>query len=94
VDHIRAIHAGQSRLAPHLAERLAERRKRRDLSQRELEVLQLVVKGRSNKEIAAALFLSEETVKFHLKTLFTKLDVQDRTEAAISALRQGIVHFE
>jgi two-component system NarL family response regulator len=77
-----------------LAERLAERRKRRDLSQRELEVLQLVVKGRSNKEIAAALFLSEETVKFHLKTLFTKLDVQDRTEAAISALRQGIVHFE
>ncbi|MDR3378789.1 MAG: response regulator transcription factor, partial [Verrucomicrobiae bacterium] len=79
VDHIRAIHAGQSRLAPHLAERLAERRKRRDLSQRELEVLQLVVKGRSNKEIAAALFLSEETVKFHLKTLFTKLDVQDRT---------------
>jgi two-component system NarL family response regulator len=94
VDTIRAIHAGQTRLPPHLAERLAERRKRRDLSQREMEVLQLLVKGRSNKEIAAALFLSEETVKFHLKTLFTKLDVQDRTEAAISALRQGIVHFE
>jgi len=94
VDHIRAIHAGQTRLPAHLAERLAERKKRRDLSQREMEVLQLLVKGRSNKEIAATLFLSEETVKFHLKTLFTKLDVQDRTEAAIAALRQGIVHFD
>jgi two-component system NarL family response regulator len=94
MENIRAIHAGQPRLAPHLAERLAERRKRRDLSQREMDVLQLLVKGRSNKEIGAALFVSEETVKFHLKTLFAKLDVQDRTEAAISALRQGIVHFE
>jgi two-component system NarL family response regulator len=94
MENIRAIYAGQPRLAPHLAERLAERRKRRDLSQREMDVLQLLVKGRSNKEIGAALFVSEETVKFHLKTLFAKLDVQDRTEAAISALRQGIVHFE
>lgn len=94
MDNIRAIYAGQPSLPPHLAERLAERRKRRDLSQREMDVLQLLVKGRSNKEIATALFVSEETVKFHLRTLFAKLDVQDRTEAAISALRQGIVHFE
>jgi DNA-binding NarL/FixJ family response regulator len=91
---IRAVHAGQQRLTPHLAERLAERMKRKDLSQRETEVLQLLVKGRSNKEIAAALFLSEETVKIHLKTLYAKLAVQDRTEAAISAIRHGIVHIE
>jgi two-component system NarL family response regulator len=94
VDNIRAVHAGQQCLAPRLAERLAERRKRRDLSPREMDVLQLLVKGRSNKEIASALVLSEETVKIHLKTLYAKLEVQDRTEAAISAIRQGIVHVE
>ena len=94
IGNIRAVHSGQHRLAPHLAEQLAERMKRKDLSQREMEVLQFLVKGRSNKEIAAALFLSEETVKIHLKTLYAKLAVQDRTEAAISAIRHGIVHIE
>jgi DNA-binding NarL/FixJ family response regulator len=94
IGNIRAVHSGQHQLAPHLAEQLAKRMKRKDLSQREMEVLQFLVKGRSNKEIAAALFLSEETVKIHLKTLYAKLAVQDRTEAAISAIRHGIVHIE
>lgn len=91
---IRAVHAGQQKLPRKVAERLAMRRQRPELSEREREVLQLLIKGRSNKEIASALFISEDTVKAHLKTLFVKLDVQDRTEAAITAIRQGIVHLE
>jgi DNA-binding NarL/FixJ family response regulator len=89
---IRAVYAGEEKLAPKLAERLAQRQKRPELSQREMEVLQLLVRGRSNKEIASSLFITEDTVKAHLKTLFVKLGVQDRTDAAITAIRQGIVH--
>lgn len=91
---IRAVHAGHQKLPARVAERLAARRERPELSEREREVLQLLIKGRSNKEISSALFISEDTVKAHLKTLFVKLDVQDRTEAAITAIRQGIVHLE
>jgi two-component system NarL family response regulator len=91
---IRAVHAGRQVLPRKVAERLAERRQRADLSEREVEALQLLIKGRSNKEIGAALFITEDTVKAHLKTLFSKLHVKDRTEAAISAIRHGIVHLE
>ena len=91
---IRAVHAGEEPLPPKVAERLAQREQRAELSQREMEVLQLLIKGRSNKEIGTSLFISEDTVKAHLKTLFIKLRVQDRTEAAISAIRHGIVHLE
>ena len=91
---IRAVYAGEQPLPPKVAERLAQRQQRADLSQREMEVLQLLIKGRSNKEIGSALFISEDTVKAHLKTLFAKLQVQDRTEAAISAIQHGIVHLE
>jgi DNA-binding NarL/FixJ family response regulator len=91
---IRAVHAGEAALPEKMAKRLAERQQRADLSPRETEVLQLLTKGRSNKEIAASLFVSEDTVKAHLKTLFAKLKVQDRTEAAISAIRHGIVHLD
>jgi two-component system NarL family response regulator len=94
VRTIRAVHAGQQPLPPNVADRLAKRLKREDLSQREMEALHLLVKGRSNKEIAAVLFISEDTVKCHLKSLFCKLDVQDRTEAAITAIRHGIVHLD
>jgi DNA-binding NarL/FixJ family response regulator len=94
VGTIRAVHAGQSKLPCAVASRLAERLRREALTQRETNVLQLLVKGRSNKEMAQALGLSEDTVKFHLKSLFAKLGVEDRTEAAISAVRHGIVHIE
>ena len=94
VETIRAVHRGESKLPPGVASRLEQRSRREELSQREMEVLQLVVKGRSNKEISTDLFISEDTVKYHLKTLFSKLGVQDRTEAAISAIRHGIVHLE
>jgi two-component system NarL family response regulator len=91
---IRAVHAGQTRLPPKLAARLAARQQRPDLSAREMDVLQLLVKGRSNKEIGAALFICEDTVKAHFRTLFVKLGVQDRTEAAINAIRHGIIRLD
>ena len=91
---IRSVHGGKQVLSEKLARRLAERQQRPELSRREIDVLQLLIKGRSNKEIGASLFLCEDTVKAHFKTLFSKLKVQDRTEAAISAIRLGIVHLE
>lgn len=91
---IRLVHRGSTEVPLRIAERLAERAQRQSLSPREQEVLQLLVRGRSNKEIGAQLFISEETVKSHLKTLFAKLKVRDRTDAAISAVRHGIVHLE
>ena len=91
---IRSVHAGKNILSDKLAWRLAERERRPELTQREMDVLQMLIKGRSNKEIGSALFLCEDTVKAHFKTLFAKLKVQDRTEAAIHAIRHGIVHLE
>jgi DNA-binding NarL/FixJ family response regulator len=93
-ETIRAVHQGATEIPPRIAERLAERAQRQALSAREQEVLQLLVRGRSNKEIGAQLFISEETVKWHLKMLFAKLKVRDRTEAAITAVRHGIIHIE
>jgi two-component system NarL family response regulator len=93
-DMIRAVHAGEQSLLPKVAKRLHARQQRAELSDRETSVLELLTKGRSNKEISAALFVTEDTVKAHLKTLFVKLNVQDRTGAAISAIRHGIVHLE
>jgi len=91
---IREVHAGTAVLPQKVTDRLAVRQQRADLSKREMEVLLFLVKGRSNKEIATKLFISDDTVKAHLKTLFSKLGVHDRTEAAISAIRHGIVHLE
>jgi DNA-binding NarL/FixJ family response regulator len=91
---IRAVFAGQQVLSPKVANRLANRLQRADLSDIEMEVLQLLIKGRSNKEMSMSLFITEDTVKARLKTLFTKLKVHDRTEAAITAIRHGIVHIE
>ena len=91
---IRAVHADEGTLPKRVAARLAARKQRADLSSREMDVLQLLIKGRSNKEISSALFVTEDTVKAHLKTLFAKLNVRDRTEAAITAIRYGIVHLE
>jgi len=91
---IRGVHAGNQILSEKLSRRLSERQQRPELSRREIDVLQLLIKGRSNKEIGSSLFLCEDTVKAHFKTLFAKLKVQDRTEAAISAIRLGIVHLD
>ncbi len=91
---IRGVHAGKQIHSEKLSRRLAERQPRPELTQREMDVLQMLIKGRSNREIGTALFLCEDTVKAHFKTLFAKLKVQDRTEAAISAIRHGIVHLD
>jgi two-component system NarL family response regulator len=94
VAAIRAAHAGEQKLPPRVAERLLKREQRPDLSPREMEVLELLVKGRSNKEISSALLISGDTVKAHIKSLFTKLQVQDRTQAVIAAIRHGTVHLD
>ena len=91
---IREVYKGNSTLPATVAERLSERSTRKQLTERERDVLKALIKGRSNKEIAASLFISEDTVKSHLKTLFAKLNVHDRTEAAISAIRHGIIHLD
>ena len=92
---IRWVHAGGDTSLPRqVAERLTERSQRQQLTERERDVLEALIKGRSNKEIASSLYISEDTVKSHLKTLFTKLRVRDRTEAAVEAIRHGIVHLK
>ena len=91
---IHRVHEGDKTLSEQVEKRLAERLQREQLTEREREVLEALIKGRSNKEIASSLFISEQTVKSHLKTLFAKLNVSDRTEAAVAAIRHGIVHLD
>jgi two-component system NarL family response regulator len=94
MDAIRSVYAGKSRIPSPVAERLAERMSAPALTSRETEVLQLIVGGNSNKEIAGALSISEATVKTHINSLLGKLGVTDRTQAATTALQRGIVHLD
>ena len=91
---IRGVYEGDTPLPRSVAERLMERAQRQQLTERERDVLEALTKGRSNKEIASSLGISEDTVKSHLKTLFTKLRVRDRTCAALEAIRHGIIHLK
>jgi two-component system NarL family response regulator len=93
VDTIRAVHAGRYRLPTDVVTRLAQRMAAPELSPREREVLELIVKGRSNKEIGADLGVAENTVKNHVKVLLGKLDVQDRVQATTKAIQRGIVQI-
>jgi len=92
-DAIRTVHAGGRRIPGIVAERLAGRVGGSDLTGRELEVLEQIVFGRSNKEIAAALDISEATVKSHVNNILSKLGVADRTQAATTAIRRGLVRL-
>ena len=92
-DAIRTVRAGGRRIPGVVAERLAERVGGSDLTARELEVLGQIVRGRSNKEIAAAFRISEATVKSHINSILSKLGVADRTQAATTALQRGIVYL-
>lgn len=94
MDAIRTVHAGKSRIPPIVAERLAERMGGPALTARELEVLKQIVLGKSNKEIAGVLGISEATVKTHMNSILSKLGVSDRTQAATTAIQRGIVHLE
>jgi len=91
VATIRDVHRGLNKLPPSVASRLEERLRHPELTEREMEVLRLLVRGRSNKEIGADLGISESTARFHMKAVFQKLEVLDRTQAAIEAVRRGLV---
>lgn len=90
---IREVHAGLRPLGRDVQERLAERDAYAALTPREIEVIMLISQGMRNKDIAAALKISFETVQVHIKNVFAKLDVEDRTAAVHVALRRGIIHI-
>lgn len=91
---VRGVHAGERpAFTPAVRARLEERAVRPTLTSRERQVLELVSTGMRNKEIAAALGISGETVQVHMRSILTKLDAQDRTAAVNVALRRGIIHI-
>jgi two-component system NarL family response regulator len=90
---IRSVHAGSRHIPAAIAMRLAERMASSDLTSREMEVLELIVRGQSNKEIGASLTISEATVKSHINNILSKLGVTDRTQAVTTALQRGLVHL-
>ena len=90
---IRAVHAGHTYLPPAVAASLAAQLPRPDLSAREVQVLELIVRGLANKQIAYTLNIAEHTVKNHVKNILSKLGVQDRTQAATAAIQRGIIHL-
>jgi DNA-binding NarL/FixJ family response regulator len=94
LEAIRSVYRGQRFIPPAVASSLADRMPRSELTTRELEVLKLIVKGMSNKEIASALEITEGTVKVHVNNVLGKLGVSDRTKAATTAIQRGIVHLE
>ena len=91
---IQAVHSGKTRISAPIAEKLAERMSGQALTARELAVLERIVAGRANKEIASDLDISEATVKTHINNLLGKLGVGDRTHAATVAIQRGIVHLK
>jgi DNA-binding NarL/FixJ family response regulator len=90
---IRAVHAGKRHVPPAIAATLVDHLATEKLTQRELDVLQQVAKGKRNKEIGAVLYIAEDTVKMHVKSILMKLGVNDRTEAVTVALRRGVIHL-
>lgn len=94
VDAIREINAGRRYLPKGVAERLHEHRSDAHLTRREDEILDLLGKGLSNRELGQVLGISEDTIKTHLKSLFRKLDVSDRAEAVREGLRRGFIHSQ
>ncbi|HEX4158425.1 MAG TPA: response regulator transcription factor [Rhizomicrobium sp.] len=93
IDTIRKVYGGRKHIPPEIAEQIAFHAADESLSGRETGILQLVAAGKANKEIARQLSISEETVKAHLKNIFAKLGVTDRTEAVITAARRGIIEI-
>jgi DNA-binding NarL/FixJ family response regulator len=88
---IRTVHSGKKYIPPDIGAKLAERVSSPQLSDRELEVVRLMVAGNSTQEISAALSIAESTVKFHVNNILNKLGVSDRTQAIVAALKRGIV---
>ena len=93
IDAIRNVHRGQRHIHRDVAEEIALHVVDEALTEREIAVLRLVSIGKANKQVASELGLSEETVKGHLKSIFSKLDVADRTHAVTMAARRGIIEL-
>lgn len=90
---IRRVHSGKKYIPPEVAANLAEHFSNDNLTRREIEVLEQISKGKRNREIAGKLFISEETVKVHIKHIMEKLDAKDRTQAVAIAIRRGIIQL-
>ena len=93
VEMIRKVHAGKKHIPPEIAAHLAEHMGDESLSKREVDVLQKIAGGNRNGDIAELLFISEETVKGHVKHIMEKLGASDRTEAVAIGIRRGIIHL-
>ncbi len=93
VNAIRTVHSGLKFIPASISKSLAERPPHSELSACELEVLELIVPGHSNREIGEALGISEATVKWHVNIILSRLNVSDRTQATVAALQRGIVHL-
>lgn len=93
LDCIRKVNSGKTCIPPALAAKLAESMSSEPLTGRELDVLTLLTKGKSNKEIGSHLYITETTVKSHLRSIFSKLNVLSRTEAITTASRRGLVRL-
>jgi len=93
LECIRKVHAGETSIPPALVAKLAAGMSNETLTGRELEVLSLLSRGKSNKEIGVNLYISETTVKSHLRSIFSKLNVLSRTEAIAAASRRGLVQI-
>jgi DNA-binding NarL/FixJ family response regulator len=93
VEAIRQVHAGRKRIPTEVAAQLAEHAGEETLTAREIEVLRLVADGNRNKDVGERLFISEETVKVHVKHVMEKLGASDRTEAVAIAIRRGIIQL-
>jgi two-component system, NarL family, response regulator len=90
---IRIVAGGKNYITPTVATKLKERMKKPELSERELEVIQLITDGNTNQQVAATLHITEGTVKYHVNNILTKLQVKDRTQAVVAAIKRGIVKF-
>jgi DNA-binding NarL/FixJ family response regulator len=93
VDGIRRVHAGKKLIPPEIAANLAEHYSDETLTAREIEVLQQIAGGNRNRDIAEKLFITEETVKVHIKHIMEKLTASDRTQAVAIGVRRGIIHL-
>jgi DNA-binding NarL/FixJ family response regulator len=93
VEVIRQVHAGKKRIPAQLAAQLAEHMSDDTLTSREVEVLNQIAGGNRNRDIAEKLFITEETVKVHIKHIMEKLGAKDRTQAVAIGVRRGIIHL-
>ena len=93
VEIIRQVHAGKKRIPPEIAAYLAEHISDEALTGREIEVLQQIAGANRNRDIADKLFITEETVKVHIKDIMEKLGASDRTQAVAIGVRRGIIHL-